>query len=157
MEKQKKIKLNVVFVCTGNTCRSPMSEYMFKAYLKEKKRYGDFTVTSAGLYVRRGDKLSATADEALDYLGIKHDHDRRAKPFTLLMAEDCDLIVAMTERHAELIDSDKVVSFEQLIGRAIDDPIGGSLSNYLDCAALIRSSFDALMKMCDGLLEAKRA
>ena len=35
---KSKIKLNVIFVCTGNTCRSPMAEFLFKDYLRDKKR-----------------------------------------------------------------------------------------------------------------------
>lgn len=154
---EKKRKFNLVFVCTGNTCRSPMAEFMFKAYLKTKKRHGDFNVLSAGLYARRGDVLSATADEALDALGVKHNADRRAKPFTVMMAEDSDLIVAMTERHADIIGDGDVTSFDRLIGKPIDDPFGGSLESYLNCAKAIQSGFDALLELCDKMLASKNA
>lgn len=130
---------------------------MFKAYLKEKKRSSDYTVSSAGLYARKGDVLSATANEALDFLQVKHTPDRRARPFTVLMAEDADMIVAMTERHAELIgEGDSLFSFEELIGRPIDDPFGGSLQSYLDCAAQIRTGFDEILRIGDAILSKKR-
>ncbi|MDE7464210.1 MAG: low molecular weight protein arginine phosphatase [Clostridiales bacterium] len=153
---EKKDKFNLIFVCTGNTCRSPMAEYMFKAYLKTKKRQSDFNVQSAGLYARRGDVLSATADEALDALGIKHSAARRAKPFTVMMAEDSDLIVAMTERHAEIIGDGDVISYDRLIGKPVDDPFGGSLDSYLNCAKAIRSGFDDLLALCDKLASQKQ-
>lgn len=125
---------------------------MFKAYLKTKKRYGDFAVSSAGLYAHKGDVLNPTADEALDALGIKHNPERKAKPFTVMMAEDSDLIVAMSERHVELIGDGDVISFEQLIGRPIEDPFNGSLDNYISCASAMRSGFDALLALCDKLV-----
>ncbi|MCH5163263.1 MAG: low molecular weight protein arginine phosphatase [Clostridiales bacterium] len=147
MEAKK--KFNIIFVCTGNTCRSPMAEFMFKAYLKEKKRQGDFNVQSAGLYARKGDVMSSTAAEALTALGVKHNEKRRSKAFTVMMAEDSDLIVAMTARHADLIGDGNVISFEKLIGSPIDDPFGGSLQSYLDCAKSIRLGFDNLLALCD--------
>lgn len=157
MEKEKKIKLNIVFVCTGNTCRSPMAEYMFKAYLKEKKRYGDFTVTSAGLYAKRGDKLSEAAHETLDEFGIKHDKERKARPFTLQMADDSDAVFAMTENHARLCgDVENVYSFDSVTGRAVDDPYGGDAESYRKTAKQIYAAFDAILEICDGLLEKKR-
>ncbi len=153
-QKERK-KFSLVFVCTGNTCRSPMAEYLFKAYLKTKKRAADFTVTSAGLYARRGSKLSDTADEALDALGIKHSAGRRAKPFTVMMAEDSDLIVAMTEEHARIIGDGDVISYDRLIGRPVDDPYDGSLQDYIDSAKAISSGFDALLSLCDKLAAEK--
>ncbi len=155
MSKQDKKKFNIVFVCTGNTCRSPMAEYMFKAYLKTKKRAADFAVSSAGLYARRGDVLSATADEALDALGVKHAAARKSKPFTVMMAEDSDLIVAMTERHAQIIGDGDVISYDRLIGKPVDDPFGGSLDSYINCAKAIGSGFDALLALCDKLAAQK--
>lgn len=148
---EKKQKFNLVFVCTGNTCRSPMAEFMFKAYLKTKKRYGDFNVSSAGLYARKGDVLNPTADEALDALGIKHSEGRKAKPFTVMMAEDSDLIVAMTANHADIIGEGDVISYEQLIGKPVDDPFGGSLDSYIASATAIQSGFDNLLALCDRL------
>lgn len=153
---EKKAKFGIIFVCTGNTCRSPMAEFMFKAYLKEKKRSADFAVSSAGLYAQRGDILSSTADECLDVLGVKHNKERKAKPFTVMMAEDNALIVAMTARHAELIgegDGGRVISFDEIIGRPVDDPFGGSLQSYINCATTIRSAFDKLLDIADGMIE----
>jgi len=154
--KTEKIKVVVTFVCTGNTCRSPMAEYMFKAYLKEKKRLSDFSVNSAGLYARRGDVLSATAHDALEFLGVKHNQARRAKPFTVQMQEDSDIVVTMSERHKAMCDGDNVISFDEIVGAPIADPFGGSLQTYLDCAAQIRSAFDEILKICDGILKRKR-
>lgn len=150
MEKQK--KFNIIFVCTGNTCRSPMAEFMFKQYLKDKKRGGEFAVSSAGLYAERGSELSENAHSTLELLDIKHNPKRKAKVFTVQMTFDADLIIGMSARHAAECGDGNVKSFEDFgLKRPIPDPYGGSLQVYLDCAAAIRSCFDDILAYCDKL------
>ena len=156
-DEKNKIKLNVIFVCTGNTCRSPMAEFMFKDYLREKKRSGDFNVTSAGLEAGKGDVMTRQADEALTTLGIKHNPDRKARVFTVQMSIDGDLIIGMTNEHAARTGSDCAVSFAELTGRPVADPFGMSVSAYLQCAEQIRAAFDKILEIADGLLENKRS
>ncbi len=134
-------KLNIIFVCTGNTCRSPMAEFLFKDYLKRKGRASDFTVSSAGLAVEKGSALSENAC---------------AKTFTVAMSLEADLIVAMSDMHAERCGSDNAVSFEELIGSPISDPYGGSTREYIDCAVQMRSAFDTVLDIADERLEEKR-
>lgn len=156
MSDEKKIKVNIVFVCTGNTCRSPMAEFMFKDYLREKKRIGDFNVTSAGLEAGKGDVLTPQAAEAMDVLGVKHNKDRKARVFTVQMALENDIIIGMTDEHAYRCRSDNAVSFTELIGSPIADPYGRSVNVYLDTAAQMRTAFDAILKLGDEKLEQKR-
>ncbi len=155
-ESKSKNKVNIIFVCTGNTCRSPMAEFLFKDYLKQKKRGNDFTVTSAGLEAGKGDVMTRQADEALTVLGVKHNADRKARMFTVQMSLDGDLIVGMTDEHARRTGSDNAVSFSELIGSQIADPFGRSVQVYLDCAAQIRSAFDGILELADRILEEKR-
>ena len=153
---EKKNKFSVIFVCTGNTCRSPMAEFMFKAYLKEKGALSDYSVSSAGLYAQRGDTLSENADKALAFLGVAHTQ-RKARTFTAGMALDSDLVVAMSERHAiECGEVNNICTFEDL-GSAtpITDPYGGPLQLYLDCAAQMRACFDSLFELCEKLRSEK--
>ncbi len=149
-------KLNIIFVCTGNTCRSPMAEFLFKDYLKRKGRASDFTVSSAGLAVEKGSVLSENACAALDVLGVKYNSGRKAKTFTVAMSLEADLIVAMSDMHAERCGSDNAVSFEELIGSPISDPYGGSTREYIDCAVQMRSAFDTVLDIADERLEEKR-
>lgn len=149
-DAQKRAKKSVVFVCTGNTCRSPMAEFMFKQYLKDKKLQGGYTVSSAGLYAVRGDAMNANAEKALDFLGVKYTAGRKAKTFTVQMSLDSDLVVGMTARHAEECgEGDNITSFEEL-GAPVPDPYGGSLQDYIDCAVRMRSMFDAVLARLDG-------
>lgn len=155
-EQNGVIKLSIMFVCTGNTCRSPMAECLFKDYLKQKKRSGDFSVSSAGLLANRGDVMSEGADAALRILGVKHNPERKARVFTVRMAMDSDLIVAMSESHAERCGSDNAYSFERIAGYAVPDPYGGSTQEYLECAKIMRNAFDKILLLADRLLEEKR-
>ncbi|MDE6401775.1 MAG: hypothetical protein K2L54_04090 [Clostridiales bacterium] len=155
--EKSKIKLNVIFVCTGNTCRSPMAEFLFKDYLREKKRTGDFNVTSAGLEAGKGDVMTRQADEALTALGVKHNPDRKARVFTVQMSMDGDLIIGMTDEHAARTGSDNATSFAELTGRPVADPFGMSVNTYLQCAEQIRAAFDKILEIADELLKNKRA
>lgn len=157
MDKSEKTKVKIIFVCTGNTCRSPMAEFLFKAYLKEHKRSGDFTVTSAGLEAGKGDVMTRQADEALTMLGVKHTAERKARMFTVQMSLENDLIIGMTDEHAMRCDSDNALSFRDLIGSPIADPFGRSTQVYLDCAAQMATAFDEILKLADKKLAEKRA
>ena len=147
-QKTVKRKFNIMFVCTGNTCRSPMAEFMFKAYLKEKKRSVDFAVSSAGLYAERGTKLTDTAHQALDVLGVEHNPDRKARVFTVQMSKDADLVITMTDDQARAC-GDNALSFGAITGRPITDPYGAPLGVYLETAARIRDAFDDILALCD--------
>lgn len=142
-EKKKKFKL--IFVCSGNTCRSPMAEFLFKAYLKERK-ITDVDVSSAGLYAARGDVLSENADRALAFLNVPHTA-RKAKMFTAQMALDADMVIAMTDAHADACgELERLYTFEDFGAlRGIGDPYGGTLQDYLDCAAKMRACFDEIL------------
>lgn len=155
-KKEKKIKLNVLFLCTGNTCRSPMAEFMFKDYLREKKRIGDFNVSSAGLEAGKGDILTPQAAEAMETLGVKHNAERKARVFTVQMSLESDVIVGMTREHAYRANSENAISFVDLIGAQIFDPYGYGVDVYLKTASQIRSAFDRLLELCDKKLEQKR-
>lgn len=149
MSDNKKEKFSIIFVCTGNTCRSPMAEFLFKDYLRQKKRSGDFTVTSAGLEAGKGDKITPQAVEALTALGVKLNPERKAKVFTVQMSLDGDLIIGMTDEHAMRCDSDNALSYVDLIGSRIPDPYGYNTQAYLMCAQAIMSGFDAILEIAD--------
>lgn len=149
MNDYKKEKFSIIFVCTGNTCRSPMAEFLFKDYLRQKKRGGDFSVSSAGLEAAKGDTIAPQAVEALSTLGVKHNPERKAKVFTVQMSLDGDLIVGMTDEHAMRVGSDNAISYVDLIGRPVADPYGYSTQVYLMCAAQMQTGFDRLLEIAD--------
>lgn len=157
MTDNKKQKVSIIFVCTGNTCRSPMAEFLFKDYLRQKKRSGDFTVSSAGLEAGKGDKIMPQAVEALTILGVKHNPDRKARVFTVQMSLDGDLIIGMTDEHAMRCDSDNALSYVDLIGSRIPDPYGYNTQAYLMCAQQMQKGFDAILELADRKFKEKNA
>ncbi|KGX86454.1 low molecular weight protein arginine phosphatase [Pontibacillus litoralis] len=86
---------NVLFVCTGNTCRSPMAE----ALLKQKKP--GIEVTSAGLFAQEGSKLSPGSTEVLKSRGIEWNHQSR--PVTIELLQWADVVLTMTQHHKQML------------------------------------------------------
>ncbi|MFC1467533.1 L-threonylcarbamoyladenylate synthase [Verrucomicrobiota bacterium] len=134
IEKAAKSK-TVLFVCTGNTCRSPMAESL----LRKRARELDWTVISAGTFAGDGYPASPNAIAALEELGINLDgHESQTLSTELIDA--ADIVVTMGESHrAAVLDmspesSAKVFllkSFETgKVPADIADPFGGSLAVY---------------------------
>ena len=130
--------MKIIFVCTGNTCRSPMAE----GYLKSK-RIPNLTVKSRGLSLG-GDAVSENSAEIMEEIGIDiKDHiSKGLSPKDL----DADLFIAMTESHALTLKSigisgDKI----KVLGEGISDPFMQPLPVYRDCRNQITDNIDNLI------------
>jgi L-threonylcarbamoyladenylate synthase len=146
----------IVFVCTGNTCRSPMAEGLFKRRLADRlgcevSELADrgFAVTSAGIAATTGDAATPESADALRDFGIDLSGHRSRLASSDLIARADDIVV-MTRGHlVSLVGKYPVLngSLRMLCGPDgdLDDPIGGGPDVYRACAATIRLHVDRLI------------
>ena len=131
-------KKSVIFVCTGNTCRSPMAENILKDVLKRRGVLSCYNVKSAGLAAEVGSDMSPNARSALEHLGIKP-KKHKARQLTVRSAKSACLIVCMTQRHKAAIDLPSCKTVAEICGgNDVPDPYGGSLDVYINTAEYLR-------------------
>lgn len=134
--------MNIIFVCTGNTCRSPMAE----GYLKSLS-FNSLTVCSRG-FMASGDAVSENSAAVMKEIGI----DISAHTSKTLTAEDiknADKIICLSQNH--LISLISIgVAHEKLciLGDGISDPYGGDISLYRETRDQIIDNIDTLI--CQG-------
>lgn len=140
-------EVTILFVCTGNSCRSPMAEGLFKKHLAEKlacsvDRFKDmgYNVTSAGTMGMVGFPATTEAVRACAAKGVDIS-DHRSRALSRYLIEDSDLIFVMAGEHLDAvfeISPEAVDKCELLADNAdINDPIGQPQEVYDNCAELI--------------------
>lgn len=131
--------MNVLFVCTGNTCRSAMAAAMFDKIVRDNEL--DVYIESAGLFAADNEPASDNAIKAVAKYGVDLS-GHRSQPVTEELLKECDLILTMTEAHKQILEQaapDKVYTLSEYAGSGgdIKDPYGGDLEEYEETAAEI--------------------
>ena len=159
MEKrEKREKVNILFVCTGNTCRSPMASQIFDDFIKRKGYSAIANIASAGLYADNDVPMTDEASKTLADLNITP-HPHKSVRLTIDLIQNSDIIVCMTTEHRDALVAMPVYKFAQsdgatrifgsvveLTGEEVPDPFGSGLDAY-------RMTAVSLMKMCQPLLD----
>ena len=138
----------ILFVCTGNTCRSPMAEAILKS-----KHIDGLEVRSAGIFAANGNEASAHAKQILTENQILHNHQS-----SLLTGVDvawADLILTMTASHKSGIlghfpdSATKLFTLKEFTGDSfyqdVMDPFGGTLAMY-------RETYQELEKLIEQVI-----
>ena len=154
---------NILFVCAGNICRSPMAEWQLKALLWEKSITG-MQVSSAGLIALPGNSASFNAVRVARENSISLE-EHKARPITAELIDNADLVLVMESHqgHELIVDhpqaSEKILLLRHFARhgsreRGISDPYGRNLEAYRFCFEDIKECVESLH---EWLLEASKA
>ena len=159
---KKKGEKKIIFVCTGNTCRSPMAEFLLKDALQRANLKG-FSVSSAGIQGRDGDVINPKSALVLSEHGLDGNHftSTQLKENSL---SDAFAVVCMTEKQKDiLLDmrwqalrktggigeeeiENNIYSFVELTGYDVLDPYGKDVDCYRYVYGLLEAGMSALME-----------
>lgn len=160
-------KYVIMFVCTGNTCRSAMAQGALRTLL-EKKRPGKFEVISSGTGAASGYPATIYAIEAAKIWDCDIS-GHQSQPLTSTLIDRSDLILALTPSHYREIVRLRPDAKERTYlvekfpspgddGRGIEDPIGQSLDRYnetfLEIGEYLGQYVDEIVKRIDEKLDA---
>jgi protein-tyrosine phosphatase len=145
---ERLLRTTILFVCSGNTCRSPMAEAIARRLLAEKFHVSDddlekkgISVISAGSFAMPGARATPAAVEALKEMGsdlTKH----RSRPLSVELIHQADAIFTMSKNHAQAVAalvpsaSEKTKTLDP--DKDVEDPIGGDLSLYQELAVELK-------------------
>ena len=146
---------HVLFICTGNVCRSPMAEGLLRHMAGDRVK-----VASAGLGAGHGQPPSAHAIEVLRKEGIDI-ADIRSQPVSAPLLQRTDYIFTMTRDHLDMLlllfpemaSKTRLLRFEEAAkgGRAdVTDPIGGTRATYESCKADIQRAMSHVIPLVTG-------
>jgi len=146
----------IVFVCTGNTCRSPLAEVLCKKRLSERLGFPleelpqrGFSVFSAGLAATMGGRAASEAQSVATEYGVDLS-GHRSRPLTPDLAAQADCLVAMTRGHVQALNNHfaRLGSRPRLLspeGDDIADPVGQAIEVYQVCGRQIWQALEGLV------------
>ncbi len=147
----------ILFLCTGNVCRSPMAEGLFRHAVKGR---GEFRILSAGLGALDGDEPTHHSVQAMKEIGIDISR-QRSNTLTAEMVRSADLILGMTHSHTDTVmllypsAAEKTFLLREFddtlepYEKDISDPIGSPYETYVECRDQIEQGIVTLLKFME--------
>ena len=150
---------NVLFVCTGNTCRSPFAEQAMREAV-ERRGWHHVRVDSAGVAADWDAPASENAIRVAGEVGLDLT-GHRSQPLTPELVAWADIILAMSRSHLDAVDelggAEKAALLAEFAagaaqGGSIDDPFGGDLPPYRRAFAQIESAIAGVLRKLEPIL-----
>lgn len=145
--------MNILFVCTGNTCRSPIAEALLKS-----RNIDGMGVRSAGIYATQGAHISRNSQLVLEKEMIPFTHTSSAVDETLVGWADLILTMTASHKHAIILGFphaiSKVYMYKEFVTpndiKDVSDPYGGDLFTYENTLRELQVLTDELVKKLQG-------
>ena len=139
----------ILFVCTGNTCRSPLAECLFRALIRERGLANEYRVLSAGTYAMSGAPASTGSLRAMQRRGLSLE-DHKSTAVTHVLLDSVDLVIGMGASHImqlRMMYPDCQTPMFAFDDPPISDPYGGTDADYERAACDIARQLPALFNL----------